>query len=540
MSSVLILGAGLMQRPAVDAAHSLGFKVYVVDADPSALCVPLADVFARIDLKDKDGILAFAEKIASSEKLEAVFTAGTDFSSSVSYVCERTGLPAHSYEAALNASDKIRMRRCFSAASVPSPAFVQVCASDIDSADFAGLCARLGFPLVVKPADNMGARGCRMAESVRELSDAVRDAVRFSRTGRAVIEEFMDGPEYSIDALIYGGSMTITGFAERHINYPPYFIETGHTMPAVLPDDIHDRLISAFALGAKSLGLTCGAAKADIKFTSRGPMIGEIVGRLSGGYMSGWTYPYASGLDLTGQALLVACGREPEELLRRRTAVNFIPPDGMPAESPYQLWEVPCVRASAERAWISIPGRIGHIEGAEAAEKEMFVRNVFPRPAVCPGADIYFPRNNVEKGGNVISCSDDRESAVCAAEKAVSDIVIVLEPDVPSTDEFLSSESEFPPSAFALPPGGVSGEISGVIPAGADISDYVPSVLRGHAESVLAADWNHNSFERTVGLFMSMRPDHPELDAYGFWRALMRGGIQGALYYSDTLSLRRS
>ena len=79
----------------------------------------------------------------------------------------------------------------------------------------------------------------------------------------------MEGPEYSIDALVYNGKFIVTGFAERHIFYPPYFIEVGHTMPAILSQKEHDQLISIFACGAKALGLSCGVAKADIKMTEK-------------------------------------------------------------------------------------------------------------------------------------------------------------------------------------------------------------------------------------------------------------------------------
>ncbi len=97
MKNILILGAGLMQKPAILSARELGYKTFVIDADPKAVAVPLADEFSKIDLKAREEILAYAEKIQKSEGLSAVFTAGTDFSASVSYVCEKLGLSAHSF-----------------------------------------------------------------------------------------------------------------------------------------------------------------------------------------------------------------------------------------------------------------------------------------------------------------------------------------------------------------------------------------------------------------------------------------------------------
>ena len=89
--SVLILGAGLMQRPAILSAKELGFRAVVVDANPNAESVFLADEFKEIDLKAKDEILNFAEELTENSNLKGIFTAGTDFSASVSYAGEKLG-----------------------------------------------------------------------------------------------------------------------------------------------------------------------------------------------------------------------------------------------------------------------------------------------------------------------------------------------------------------------------------------------------------------------------------------------------------------
>jgi len=121
--NVLILGAGFLQKPAILAAKELGYTVTVVDANEAAVAIPFADCFEHVDLKDRDGILAVAENLEKNGGLDGIFTAGTDFSASVSYAGEKLGKHCHSFEAALNASGKTRMRACFSAADVPSPQF---------------------------------------------------------------------------------------------------------------------------------------------------------------------------------------------------------------------------------------------------------------------------------------------------------------------------------------------------------------------------------------------------------------------------------
>jgi biotin carboxylase len=545
MENILILGAGLMQKPAILSAKELGYKVVVVDADKTAVAIPLADEFYQIDLKDKEGILELAKKLKAGEGgLAGVFTAGTDFSASVSYVCEKLGLSAHSYQAATNASIKTQMRACFEKCKVPSPAFEKVCAQDISEELLPKILKRMALPLVVKPVDNMGARGCRMVRKEEEFLPSVKTAVECSRTGFAIVEEYMEGPEFSIDALVYQGKFIVTGFAIRHIKYEPYFIEVGHTMPAVLDKKMHDELISVFALGAKAEGLSCGAAKADIKYTSKGPMIGEIAGRLSGGYMSGWTYPYASDLNLTKQGLIIACGKEPQELLERAVKVDYTPSELCKnLEQPYELYEVTCVRTSAERAWMSIPGTVEYIENInDFTDRAVF--DVLPRATVKIGSDVDFPRNNVEKCGNIIAVSNNADIAVKAAQDAVSNTFITLKADNPKTDAYLSGaeqadEEAFPPYAF----GKMNKEQLGLfdvllpIPADEQVCKFIPELFTSH-EFCNRTDWNYNTIEQTARKFDILRPKHPELNSKGFWCALMRGGIQGAVYYSDTVAVR--
>jgi biotin carboxylase len=558
---ILILGAGIMQGPAISIARSMGLYTVAVDGDPRAPEAKQADRFERIDLKDKEGIEALGRELQSRGGLSGVMTAGTDFSASVAWAAERLGLPGIPYEAALNASDKDRMRRCFAEAGVPCPGFA------VFTAETPGASAgRLpfDFPVVVKPVDNMGARGCRRVDSPRELTRALEEALRFSRSGRAIVEEFMDGPEFSVDALVHRDAIRVCGFADRHIFFPPYFIEMGHTMPSVLGEAETRALLEVFFAGIRALGITAGhgAAKGDLKLTPRGPMIGEIAARLSGGYMSGWTYPYASGVEVTRGAILAALGLPWEP-----------PPD--------RSW------TSAERAIISIPGTVRSVHGLEQARAVENVKNLFLR--VEEGAEVRFPENNVSKCGNAISAAPDRASAVEAAEKSARAVLIRLETARPDTDAFLESgDNAFPPGAYTLSPelrrlldllpdqgtesrirSIIRGEVSplgrasprptplsgGAAPATPPpvpdapspsplsrlgihpFPEFVESALLDYAgrtpEASLAAIRLLSALPLPV-MDGTTGEDSLVLDR-PFWRALIRGGYQGALYYLDSL-----
>ena len=531
--SILILGAGLMQKPAIESAKQLGLKVFVIDANPDALCVPYADEFKKIDLKDREEIAKYAEELKEKENLAAIFTAGTDFSASVAYASEKTGLLSHSFEAAVNASDKTKMRECFKKASVSSPDFTKIHRNKICEILTKEFVENLKYPMVAKPSDNMGARGCRMVRNKSELIYSVEEAVKNSRTSTCILEDYMEGPEYSIDALVYDGTMTITGFADRHIFFPPYFIETGHTMPTEISREKYLELVKTFSDGVKALGLTRGAAKADIKYTKNGPEIGEIAARLSGGYMSGWTFPYSADFNLTLEAEKIALGIKPDELEKHRKSIEL--------NSAFKMYEVVSKKVSAERAWISIPGKIKKIYGLDQEYDSSVIKNILPR--VKEGDEVNFPRNNVEKCGNIISLADDRQTAVISCENFIKNITIELEKNNPSTENFLEGkrsrfEKGFPPCAFDIS-GGILKLLEAEldkkdewIPEGMNVLNYIPDALNKN-EILMLKDWNHLTLKESLEKFNILRKGHKKIEYRKFWLYLIRGGIQGALYCAE-------
>jgi biotin carboxylase len=467
----------------------------------------MCDRFENIDLKDTENIIRLAETLKSEGgALAGIMTAGTDFSAQVAFAAEKLGLPGIPVEAALDASDKERMRRRFTAAGVPSPAFCILCEPPGD--DFA---PPFHYPVVVKPVDNMGARGCRLVRSPKELRAAAEDALRYSRSSRAIVEEYLDGPEFSVDALVYRGEISICGLAERHIFYPPFFVEMGHTMPAEITPETARIVLDTFCAGVRALGIENGAAKGDIKYTTKGAFVGEIAARLSGGYMSGWTYPYSSGVEPIRGAVLIAAG---------------MPPDIIP---PLRSW------TSAERAFISIPGTVRAIRGVSAAEKRWGIKDVFLR--VHEGDNVLFPVNNVEKCGNVISAAPDRFEAVKAAEDASRSILIELESPDKETSAFLAAplDTEFPPSAYTT--NGVLAAALEKIPEDALYSGgeltvspfpkFMNAALTDYAGRPPAESMD--AVRTLTGL--------PLVECEGgvlgkeFWRAMLRGGYQGAAYH---------
>ena len=525
MITIMILGGGPMQLPAIETARRNGWRTVCVDGNPDAPGRNAADRFIHIDLKDAPAILDAARGLMHDERLDGVFTAATDFSSTVAYVAENLGLPGIPFQTALDASDKARMRARFHEEKVPAPRFFALHESAF------GLVAEkirendVRFPVVVKPSDNMGARGVKRVDAtpdgavpVASLGTACRTAAEFSRSRTVVIEEFIEGREYSIDAIVENGRITVCGIADRHICFEPFFIEVGHTLPADLRAEEREELVTVFSAGVAALGIQNGAAKGDVFLGPDGAVVGEIAARLSGGYMSGWTYPFASGVNVTEHAMRIALALPVGEIVESRA------------------W------FSAERAVISIPGTVARITGWDDARDVRHVHAVFRRSDV--NDVVTFPRNNVEKSGNVIAAAESRADAIAAAETGVSRVVYRLCVRDERTESFLLGTDEFKSfRAFES----LRRETAAAIDALEPIEAAGPPASHGVREIALpeplrddaTRDWAYRTFsgvaERTHEL-TGVTFSRTGKTGREFWNAVVKGGLQAGLYLIDTIN----
>ena len=379
---ILIIGGGVFQVPAIKAAKSMGLKVAVTDYNREAEGMLLADYPIEVSTRNINLTVNMAKQFHATCPLDGVLTVGTDASQTVAAVADALNLPGIPFEVAERATDKIKMRQVLKEKGVPVPDFRPIWTLE----DCHDAIKDMALPLVIKPCDNMGARGVRKIECLEDLPPAFREAKEASISGKLILETFMEGPELSLDALVYGGNIHITGVADRIIERAPYFVEVGHTLPSTLPAEEQVRIVEVFKQAISALGIDIGAAKGDIKLTPEGPKIVEIAARLSGGWMSAHTYPLSTGVNLYKAAIQVALGEEPTDLQPKTALV------------------------SAERSLLPPPGKILSIRGVEEARKIKGVKEIILMKEAGDMAEE--PRSNMGKVGYVITVGKTREEAI--------------------------------------------------------------------------------------------------------------------------------
>ncbi|MBN1498822.1 MAG: alpha-hydroxy-acid oxidizing protein [Spirochaetes bacterium] len=411
----MIIGGGLLQIPVIQTAKKMGYQIIVTDYNPDAIGMKYADIPITMSTRDIAGSVRVAKSQNKLTPISGVLTVGTDASMTVAAVANALNLPGIKFEDAEAATNKIHMRSRFKEHNVPSVEFRAVWTlSEAKDA-----CKKLGLPVVIKPSDNMGARGVMLIENLNSISDAFHSAKSASPSGEIIIEQYMPGPELSIDAVIYKGEVTFTGIADRIIEDLPYFIEKGHNMPSALPEKDIEEAKRVMTLGIRALGLNHGFAKGDIKVTPEGVKIGEIAARLSGGFMSTHTFPYSTGIDLMKAAIEISTGQEPGNL------------------------EPLFNRVSIERSIITEPGIIKKITGLDEAKNIDGIDDIFMDAK--PGDRMVKPTSNVDKAGHIIATADtlDQAEEIIAKAKKLINIEIDTEGELSMDMIFAAAREKF-------------------------------------------------------------------------------------------------
>lgn len=243
---------------------------------------------------DPDG--SASRILARSGPAAAVVAADTPMLVLAAAVAARMGLPHNPVDAVLNATDKTRQRQRWAAAGVAQPKFEIVPAAAPEGA-IRQAAEAVGFPCVVKAVSLSASQGILRADDQAAAVTAARRirqvlaAARRPATEPLLVEEYLPGPELSIDGLLAGGDLTVTAvFDKPHTPDGPTFEETLLVTPSRLPGPVLRAAIRTAGHAARTLGLTGGPVHAELRIGDRGgqarPAMLELAARSIGGLCS--------------------------------------------------------------------------------------------------------------------------------------------------------------------------------------------------------------------------------------------------------------
>ena len=245
--SLLVVGAGPLQVPAIHEARALGIRSIAVDGNSSAVGLALCDAPYVADILDADAVCAIARR----ENIDGIMTLCTDAPvSTVAEVGQRMGLPVLSPQAAARATDKRLMREAFRASGAPSPR-----THLIHSLAEARLAAEsLGYPVVLKIGRGSGSRGVYRIDDHDAMQAAYVRCREWQKEGALLLEEWVDGEEVSVEGYCTDRDRSIVAITDKFLFPGVSPVEVGHCQPSTHAPLREQQIHSAVQAGLSALG----------------------------------------------------------------------------------------------------------------------------------------------------------------------------------------------------------------------------------------------------------------------------------------------
>ena len=382
---LLVLGAGPAQLGLLEAARDHGIWTAVCDRDPAAPGFELAGRRCLVSTEDEPAV----ERLAAALELDGVIAPGTDWPVAIAArTAEKLGLPHPLTPAtAILATNKLRQREALAAGGVPQPRWEAV----------SGEAPELRAPCVVKAPDRQGQKGLSLVLADAELEDALELARRSSRSGIALVEEYVDGPEVTVIGFSSRGEFVPLAVTDRVTAEPPAF---GVALAHVWLSPHAEAAAEVTRRAVEALGIADGPSYTQLRISAGGPEVIEVAARLGGGH-DAELVEAATGIDLNRLALAAALGESP------------------PAEQ-VTGWYSERVGGAVTRFLVAPPGMLESVEVPQGLPGIVRTR-IYREPGF-----VFTPlRRGSDRAGAVLAVGATREEALARADAAAERIRFV-------------------------------------------------------------------------------------------------------------------
>lgn len=305
---LLVLGGGRLQKKIINQAEKNGIAVAVVDKNPKAPGLSLGSYNFNISSNDYEGILQIAKKL----NINGILTIGTDQPVLVAAkVSHELNLPSFiSPETALLVTNKEMMKLTLSSNNIPTARYIIV-DNLKDKEIIKEEVKSLGFPFVIKPVDSQGQRGVFLVDNKYLLFDYGAEALKSSKAGKLVIEEYIEGYEVTANAWIYRGKVYLLALTDRvtYFNPPSIGICLAHIFPSKYGKQYLNNIKNLLQQIVNAFNIIEGPLYVQILLSKKGPLIIELACRIGGGHEED-LIPVVTGVDVRQCLIDFAYGKQ--------------------------------------------------------------------------------------------------------------------------------------------------------------------------------------------------------------------------------------
>lgn len=290
MKKICILGIGNAQLDAINYCKDKGYEVYACSYNDAGREKVVVDDFEIIDIKDINGV----KRYVLDNNIDIVYSVGSDIAMpTASKVSEELNLPHFiSYNTANICQNKYELRRVLGEEFEGNVKFKLVKNKD-------EISEWNEFPAILKPVDSQGQRGVRLINNQSEFEKYFEDSMSYSTRKELIIEEYIDGPEVSVNAFAVNGEVVFALVSDRIVfEELPGGIIKEHIVPTSFCTLDVEKKVREIAINVMNkLGILNGPAYFQIKIMNGIPKIIEVTPRLDGCHMWNLIKHY-TGVDL--------------------------------------------------------------------------------------------------------------------------------------------------------------------------------------------------------------------------------------------------
>jgi len=405
MDTILIIGS---RTQAIIKAQELGLRVVLLQHKARLMPgqVEAADAAILADYLDTEATLPLVRAAHAVYGFTKVVSLAEQAMELVGRINDDLGLAGTTFEVAHRFHDKALMR-----SRLRETGFEDVAARIVEGpGELRAFGERHGYPVVLKPTDSAGSRGVFRIDGPDEVESAWAAGVRlrgrddlpmaaFYPVGRLIAEEYLDGPEYSVETFSFDGRHVVVAITEKLTDRG---VEIGHAQPALLAAADEDALVRYTEGFLDAMGLRDGVGHHEIKLTRRGPRIVEGHDRVAGDRVMDLVEA-VYGIDLERYAV------------------------GWPHRRVPELTGRPSARtAAATRFLAARPGVVERIEGVEEVRAHPGVLDV--DVALRVGDEMPEVADNFDRPGQVLATAPNTPTALELCAMLADRISIVTRP----------------------------------------------------------------------------------------------------------------
>lgn len=308
MKKIAVIGASYLQLPLVLKILELGYEAICFSWEKDAVAKEVCSKFYPISIVEKEEIL----KICKKESIDGILTIASDVAMpTVAYVANQMELISNSILSVKKSTNKYLMRKVFEENNLNIPRFYNVKDINLVNDD------ELNFPVIVKPTDSSGSKGISLASSKEELIGKITQAINCSFANEAIVEEYIEGKEISVEIISYKEHHTVLALTEKRTSGQPNFVELEQHQP-FFAGSLEMQIKELAVRAVKSLGIQYGASHVELMITPTNEIyVIEVGARMGGDFIGSHLVELSTGYDFLKAVVDISLGTYTEPILNR-------------------------------------------------------------------------------------------------------------------------------------------------------------------------------------------------------------------------------